>query len=288
MPSSAEHLLAEPVRRRDRRRVEVGDGAREAVAPQLHYFERALGEQRHDLILRSAGPPASARVSPCSATHEPLAHPLAELACGHPRERHQQQLVQRCALGDVARGQRGDRVRLARPGTRLEHSDPDRQRPAKVERKVDESSCSLTARSAPRCASRPVHRASCVSAEPGSPNARLRRLRRFVGARGNASSSREREHAAPSRSTCSSSSSSPRDLEARLPRLAEPPPRRPRPRGGRAYAAEVRQAAGGRTCRGHRGRAAVARCRPGIRRRADRRRRAVGAARSSPSASLHA
>ena len=41
--------------------------------------------------------------------------------------------LERHALGDVARGERGDRVRLAGAGARLEHGDAGRQRPAEVE-----------------------------------------------------------------------------------------------------------------------------------------------------------
>ena len=64
---------------------------------------------------------------------QPLAHALAQLAGRHAREGDEQQLVERRALGDVARGERGDRVRLAGARARLEHGHAGRQRPADVE-----------------------------------------------------------------------------------------------------------------------------------------------------------
>ena len=65
---------------------------------------------------------------------QPLAHALAQLAGGHAREGHEQQLLERRALGDVARGQGRDRERLAGAGARLEHGDACGQRAADVER----------------------------------------------------------------------------------------------------------------------------------------------------------
>ena len=131
---AAEHLLAEPVRRGDRRRVEVGERARQALAALLDLVARAGREQRDDLVALGGAAPASARARPCSARHEALAHALAQLAGRHPREGHEQELLERRALGDVARGERGDRERLAGAGARLEHGDAGRQRAADVER----------------------------------------------------------------------------------------------------------------------------------------------------------
>ena len=71
---------------------------------------------------------------PASAVDEPFADALAQLARGHARERDQQELIQRHAVGDVARGERGDGERLAGARTRLEHGHAGRQRPADVER----------------------------------------------------------------------------------------------------------------------------------------------------------
>ena len=62
----AQHLLAEPVRGGDRRRVEVGDRARQALVPERIRLRGEVG-------------------------HQTLAHPLAQLAGRHPRERDEQE-----------------------------------------------------------------------------------------------------------------------------------------------------------------------------------------------------
>ena len=127
---------------------------------------RALGEQPRRPRRRCGGAPASARVEPLLGADEPLAHALAQLAGRHAREGDEQQLVERRALGDVARGERGDRVRLAGAGARLEHGDAGRQRAADVERRSP-----LTGRSPPRrAAGRPTAGARSgrsASARPG-------------------------------------------------------------------------------------------------------------------------
>ncbi len=93
----------------------------------------ALREQAHDRVdvlvdARQRGG------EPGLDGDEPLAHPLAQLARRHARERHEQQLLERRPLGDVPGRERGDRVGLARAGARLEHGHAARQRPADVER----------------------------------------------------------------------------------------------------------------------------------------------------------
>ena len=66
---------------------------------------------------------------------QPVEDPDPELVGRHPPEGDHHQLVQLdVALGDVARGQGGDRVRLARAGARLEHGGAGRQRTVHVER----------------------------------------------------------------------------------------------------------------------------------------------------------
>ena len=66
-PEAAEHLLAEAVRRRDRRRVEAGDRARRAArgarGPRPPIRRRAAPRPRRR---RSAARPPGARASPCS------------------------------------------------------------------------------------------------------------------------------------------------------------------------------------------------------------------------------
>ena len=115
----------------------------------------AVGEQLdHGVVARGAG----ALERPLGAD-QPLAHAVAQLAGGHARERDQQQLVQRDAVGDVASRERRDRVRLAGPGARLEHRDALRQRAADVERVAHW----LSTRS---CCSQPAPQAQRVLAEP--------------------------------------------------------------------------------------------------------------------------
>ena len=95
---------------------------------------RAGGEQFNHLVAvarRRAGQRAG---QAALSRDEPLAHALAQLAGGHPREGHEQQLVERRALRDVSRGKGGDRERLAGPGAGLEHGHAGRQRSADVER----------------------------------------------------------------------------------------------------------------------------------------------------------
>ena len=138
------------MRGRDRRRVEVRQRAHEPVAA-LHDL---LGGARRPAAATtssspSRAPPASTSASSRSAAHQPLAHAVAQLAGRHPREGDQQQLVQRHALGDVARRQRRDRVRLAGPGARLEHRDARRQRAADVERAAHWSFTASTRSSPP-------------------------------------------------------------------------------------------------------------------------------------------
>ena len=133
----AEHLLAEAVRGGDRRRVEVRERAREAVAAPLDLLARALGEQPHDRssrVGRRARP--SARASPCSA----LTSRSRTRSRSSPVAIRVNVTSSSCssgvALGDVARRERGDRVRLAGARARLEHGHAGRQRAADVERRV--------------------------------------------------------------------------------------------------------------------------------------------------------
>ena len=100
-----------------------GRGGRAAARPRR---AAPSASSRTTSSRASGGAPASARSSPCSADDEPLAHALAQLARGHPGEGHEQEPVERRALGHVARGERRDGVRLAGAGARLEHRDAGR------------------------------------------------------------------------------------------------------------------------------------------------------------------
>ena len=144
---ATQHLLAEPVGGGDRRRVEVRQRPGEPGAPERDLLPGRIRQQPHDIVGGRAQPQLAL------GADQPLAHAVAQLARGHPRERDQQQPVQRHALGHVARGQRRDRVRLAGPRAGLEHGDAGRKRAADVERPAHASPTTSTA-------SRPRHRRS--------------------------------------------------------------------------------------------------------------------------------
>jgi hypothetical protein len=113
-PEAAEHLLAEAVRRRDRRRRR----SRRAPAPDASRASATSPEDSRPTISSSETP----CLQPALDGDQAVAHALAQLAGGHPREGHQQQIAKPRALGDVARRERGDRVRLA--GTRRSPPGP--------------------------------------------------------------------------------------------------------------------------------------------------------------------
>ncbi len=97
-----QHRVAERVRRRDGRAVEVGQCAVQAVTSITGCLGVPVGD-------------------------EALTDPGAQLAGGLPAEADDEQLVHLHripgdALGDVAGHEPGDRVGLARPGARLEHA----------------------------------------------------------------------------------------------------------------------------------------------------------------------
>ena len=134
MPSSASTSWQKPCVVAIVRRVEVGDRAGEPVAPEL------------DLV-RGRPWRAAARRGRLSGVDHP--GEMLESACSQPTSRSRTRSrsspvairvnvisrisLERHALRDVTRGERRDRVRLARPGARLEHRDPGWQRPAQVE-----------------------------------------------------------------------------------------------------------------------------------------------------------
>ena len=132
-PELGQHLLAEPMGGRDRRGVEVRNGVGQPVAPDADLAVGPGREQRYDRVVVLDGCAGEDPRQRLLAPDEPLADAVAQLARRHPRERDQEQSVKRRALGHVARGQRRDRVRLARPGARLEHRHPRGQRTADVE-----------------------------------------------------------------------------------------------------------------------------------------------------------
>ena len=103
-------------------------------------------------------------VEPLLGADQPLADALPELAGGHAREGHEQELLERRALGDVARGERGDGERLAGARARLEDGDPGRQRAADVERLDVGGEAAHRSKTASVCR-RPFQRRTDVAAE---------------------------------------------------------------------------------------------------------------------------
>jgi hypothetical protein len=132
---AAEDLLAEAVRGHDRGRVEVRDRRGQAAPPVLDLGGRRVGEQREHAVAAVGRRAGQRKVEALLGGDEALADAVAQLGGGHAREGHDQHLVERDARRDVARGQAGDRERLAGAGARLEHGDALGQWPADVERR---------------------------------------------------------------------------------------------------------------------------------------------------------
>ena len=126
-PEAAEHLLAEAVGGGDRRPVETRHRTGQVTVARLDRGLRAVGEQLDEPV--GAGEHSvQDRPKPTLGGHHPLAHAVTQLTGGDPGEGDQQQLLQRYALGHVAGGQRGDRVRLTGPGAGFEHGHAAGQR----------------------------------------------------------------------------------------------------------------------------------------------------------------
>jgi len=193
-------LLAEPVRGGDRGGVEVGYGASQPVAALSHLVNRP-GRQQVDHGVGVGGDRIQSRSGQdrgelLLAIDQPLAHAVAQLTGGDPRERDQQQPIERRPLGDIARGQGSDRVRLAGAGARLEHGDARGERAAQVElgevldhRHRSLSSSTLSSPRHRRIAWRP-NRVASASSHPSS-------------SRGASASRRASGIASPWMSTCS-------------------------------------------------------------------------------------
>ena len=150
----AQHVLAEAVGGGDRRGVEVGERGGEAAPADARPRRRDVGEEAQHVVVRRRRHAGQDAGQPVLGADEPLAHPRPQLAGGHPAERHEQHVLERRALGDVAGGEGGDGERLAGAGARLEHRDAGRQRPADVERGVG---VAHRFDPAPRAASSPSH-----------------------------------------------------------------------------------------------------------------------------------
>ena len=200
----AEHLLAEAVRRGDRRRVEVGERAREPRRAALDLVGRAVGEQADDLVASAPGagqraPSACSTPTSRSRTRSRSSPVAIRVNVTSSRS------LQRDALGDVARGERGDRVRLAGAGARLEHGHAGRaagRRRRTAARRV----AAVTPPSAPRArAGRPT--AGGRSGRSASSRRRPSRAR-LVGAAPARPSSSSNGTTPPSTSWCSGSLSS--------------------------------------------------------------------------------
>ena len=214
-------------------------------SPRRSRRARGASRSRRSLAPPSPGPSASSSTTssragrrarerarqPLLGADEPLAHALAQLARGHARERHEQQLVERRALGDVARRERGDRVGLAGAGARLEHGDAasaaGRRRRTRggvwrsAHRSVISSCDEQAVPQAPREAAEP-RRLRVVPADP-----RLVRSRRL------GQQLVERQHRRRGRAGARGRASSFVEVPARLPAVARPPSRRPPPRHAR-------------------------------------------------------
>ena len=96
---------------------------------------------------------------------QPFAHPQPQLVGRCPTEGDHHQLGQvGDTVGDVAGGQRGDRVRLAGAGAGLEDRRADRQRTVEVERGRVESG--------DRSSGCPASRSRATAATPGGPACR--------------------------------------------------------------------------------------------------------------------
>ena len=131
---SAQDVLAEPVGGRDRRRVELGQGDGEAAATERHDVLGAGSEQAEHVVAGGRGDAGERPGEAVLGRHEPLPHAGPQLAGRHPAERHEEHVVERRAIGDVAGGERRDGERLAGAGAGLEHGHAGRQGPAHVER----------------------------------------------------------------------------------------------------------------------------------------------------------
>ena len=120
---TAEDVLAEAMGGGDGGGVVVGQRGGEPLAPLDDLGGRAGGQQPQHVVvpgwLLTGGDPQQALLG----AHQPLPHPVPQLAGGHTGKRHHQQLVERSAVGHVAGGEGGDGEGLARPGAGLEDGD---------------------------------------------------------------------------------------------------------------------------------------------------------------------
>ncbi len=160
-PEAVQHLLAEAVRRDDRRPVEVGQRAHEPPSPQRHLAVVGSAEVEHERVL------AAGVEQPARGAGEPLAHPLPQLLRRRAAERREHQLRQLGAtLRDVAGRQSRDGPGLPGAGAGLEHRRPGRQRAVGVEAQVEAHGAPTVS-----CASSGPHsrRASAPKRVPSGP-----------------------------------------------------------------------------------------------------------------------
>jgi hypothetical protein len=222
--------------------VEVGKRSGEALAPLGDLIPRALRQQRDDPVLW--GRARQRAVESLLGADEALADALPELAGGHAREGHEQELLERRAFGDVAGRERGMVNVFPVPALGLEDGDPGRQRAADVER-LDVGGHALIARHLLGAAARPTAAARSAEAR-GSPRPSPRRL---VGAGGSASTAASGAPPRPARArargpppgTVRDSHAPARAPPASPPRARRPrrPPRTARERQRLAHAAVV-------------------------------------------------
>ena len=101
-------------------------GGGDAGVPPDQFVGRHGGEEREHLVGGRRRDAVHRGLQPGLGGDEALADARAQLAGGHPPERHEQHAVERRALGDVPGGEGGDRERLAGAGARLEQGDAGR------------------------------------------------------------------------------------------------------------------------------------------------------------------
>ena len=174
----------------------------------------------------ASGAPASARPRPCSAPTSRSRTRSRSSPVAMRVNVTSSSSSQRDAVGHVARGQRGDRVRLAGAGAGLEHGHAGRQRAADVERAGRSQVAHRSISSS--CASSAVPQPARVAAEAGR-SARVPVVALLVGPGPRASSS-SNGSTPPSTSWCSARG--PPCRSSRSTPTPWPPPRRGcRPRG---------------------------------------------------------
>ena len=149
---SVKHLEAEPMRRLDGGRVEVGDGLAESIPAGGDLVTRCLRQELYELVGLVADGPIQHVDESVVGAHEAITHALAQLAGGHAGEGDDEEPIDRQdPLGDVACRQGRNRERLASPGACLQQRHSARKVASHHERlRLRRSSLSARHRSTTR------------------------------------------------------------------------------------------------------------------------------------------